>query len=161
MGVFDSIICEIKTILSEDNLLSDIIFTDIYNASAKPNPINNIYVGIGLNGVLISDKAFGEYFGIKDGNEIFGKGGNVSLKMKIYCPTKLSGEANCEVFSRLCNSLFASSIKNQITSISCFETTFDHNIGAFVMDCIVKLDVFIGNVNDDTPINNIVVKGVI
>lgn len=161
MGVFDSVVNEIKSILSEDSLLSDIIFTDIYQAIPKPNPINNIYVGIGLDGVSVSNKAFGEYFGIKNGNEIFGKGGNVSLKMRIYCPTKLGGESSLEVFSRLCNSLFESNLKNQITSITCSETTFDHNIGAFILDCIIKLDIFIANINNDAPIANIVVKGVI
>ncbi len=158
MGVFDGIVEEIKTVLAEDPTLSDIHFVNAHRIDAKPSPIKDIYVTLGLSGVETSSGAFGDYFGRKNGNDLFGKSGRVSISCKIHCPQTMDGSSCSEVFSRICNSLMLDDSMHQIESIICKGVSFENKSGAFVLDCTIKLRVFIGSTVDETEVSDIVVK---
>lgn len=161
MGIFDSTINDIILGLKDDSNLSDISFSFAFPSKYKTNPIKSILAVLSISSVEINDAAFSGYIGIKNDNETYGKLSSLDVSIRIYAPFSMGGEACVEAFSRICDSLFCGTNDYHIKSASCKRVEYDKNMYCFTLDCTLKINMFIGTVNDDTSISSITVKGVI
>lgn len=159
MAVFDEIIDEVKEGLGSEPGLKDITFVEFFKDYKRVNPLPHNLITIGIKKIEIKNKAFGKYLGFVRGNECFGKTGTIYITINIFVPKNNGGEATAEIFSRICNTLMNNSLHEQIVSIECGNVEFDKVSSAFVLSCIMKLEVIIGQQNDEAGITSIIVKG--
>lgn len=159
MAVFDEIIDEVKETLSSEPDLRDITVVEFFKDYKRVNPLSNNLITIGIKKIEVKNKAFGKYLGMVKGNECFGKTGIISITINIFVPKNNGGETTAEIFSRVCNTLMNNSLHEQILSIECGNVEFDKISNAFVLGCIMKLEVIIGQQNDEADITSIIVKG--
>lgn len=159
MAVFDEIIDEVINTLSSDTQLSDITFIDSFKNYKRQNPLQNNLVTVGVKKIELKDKAFGKYLGLVEGKNFFGKKAEIFVTLNIYVPKNQNGISVVEVFSRICDTLMKDNIKEQILSIESGDIEFNKNANAFVLNCILRLEAFIGNETNEPDITNIIVKG--
>lgn len=159
MAVFDEIIDEIINTLSSDTQLSDITFIESFKSYKRPNPLKGNLVTIGIKKVELKDKAFGKYFGVVKGNDFFGKNAEITITLNIYVPKSKDGVTTAEIFSKICSTLMNDNFQEQILSIECGDIDFNKGSDAFALDCLLRLEVIIGQENDESDITSIVVKG--
>ena len=89
----------------------------------------------------------------------FGKKAEIFVTLNIYVPKNQNGISVVEVFSRICDTLMKDNLKEQILSIESGDLEFNKNANAFVLNCILRLEAFIGNETNEPDITNIIVKG--
>ena len=159
MGVFDEIVDEIRLSLAQDAALSDMHFVKAFRVDKRANPIKKTYVTLALSQVEILNGAFGEYLGARDGNDLFGRKSNVYIGFNIYCPKNSDGSACSEAFSRICDHFILEDCERKIQEISCKEVKFDTTGDSFVLECKMKLCVFIAKEMQELQISDIVVQG--
>ncbi len=159
MGVFDSVVNNILNFLKQDKDLSGIDFVIAFRPIRKANPLLKPLVTVGLSGVEINNQSMGGYLGLVNNNEVYGKSAKVSCLIKIHCPVNLGGEKCIEVFSQICNSLVFKNLEYQIEDISCKDIDHVTNGNCYTLDCVLKVNTFVTESEEELPISNIVVKG--
>lgn len=161
LQTFDEIAEEVKTVLQENQELSDLTFVNSFRSTKKPNPIRSTYVSIGVSGVEFLDGAFGNYFGKFNNNELIGRNCCVSIGLRIYSSKDNDGDLCCQAFSKISYALILNNKLKGINKISCKEVSFDKSADAFFLDCMFKLNVFVGNSDDEIEISDIIVEGMV
>ena len=159
MELFDGVISHIIDVLSADTRLAQVDFVSAFRAKPKPNPLIKTLVTVGINGIEILDKALGQYLGIQNGKEVFGKGANICLLLRIHCPVRFGGEKCAEIFSMICNTLVFNDIGYKLNGLNCKDVDFDATSSCFVLDCLLSIDSFVTETTEQLNISNIKVKG--
>ena len=158
MSVFNDIVNTVKSNLSQSTNLSNVRFIDSAVMNKVPNPLEKVYVSIGINNIEIKNGAMNSYLGIGKNGEKYGNNADVDIEMKIFSP-KENGAENCyTIFSSMYEDILCKSQIYNVKSISCGKTSYTSDIFSFELTCNIKLNVFVAYENKDINISNIMIE---
>ena len=145
MNSFIEIVETIKDHLSVLDEFENINFIISSTSSKVPNPINKIYVTLGIDQIEISQGAFSGYLGILEDKEIYGDLNDINVGMKIYLPKTMDGEICYDVFSKIYGALLEEDNNFNIQSIKCEKVNYDSKVSAYTMECEIKISTLVGH----------------
>lgn len=158
MAIFDELVESVRTTLSNDQQLKDIQFVHAHRVKRKPSPLKKVYVTLGIDGVQIENSAFANYLGNENGKEIFGRCAHVSIQCRIYSPQNLGGLPCSDAFSRISSALLFRQSELRVDSVSCKDVKYNTSAGDFLLECVIKLFILLGEQEDETLVRDIVVE---
>lgn len=160
MSLFNDIAGQIKNILLNDVKFSGFIFLNASSSKVMPNPVNKVYITVGMKDININEGSFSRYLGFNNGNELYGKLVESNVALSVYVPQTFNGEKCYDIFSDIYESLLTSESSLNIKSISCGRVTYVDELFSFVLECSVNISAFVGYETDELEINSIkVIKG--
>lgn len=160
MGTFSGIVTEITAALQANTELSDIVFTQQFPIGVKPNPMKKIHAAIGLESAAVENGAFGGYFGIQNACELHGRRAELTVRIAIYAPHSMGGEACTGAFSRICDALIFGSTMG-VYAVNAGKMSYEGEAAAFVTQCSAKLRLYLGQEGGNEAVQSIIVKGVL
>lgn len=158
MSIFNDIVNTIKSNLSQSSSLSNVKFINSTVMNKVPNPIEKVYVSIGINNIEIKNGAMNSYLGIGKSGEKYGNNADIDIEMKIFSP-KEKGLENCyTIFSSMYEDILCKNQIYNVKSVSCGQVSYNSDIFSFELICNIKLNLFIAYETNDINISNIVIE---
>lgn len=158
MSLFNNIIEQIKTTLSQNSELNSVKFVDTNIGEKVPNPIKNIYVSLGIGKVLINKAAFNSYLGKSVNGEQYGNSLNIDIEMKIFSPKNIGIKRCYWVFSKIFEELLYHKKNFNIENISCEKIVYNEDISSFELECKLNFNAYLAYETQDINISKISIE---
>lgn len=158
MSVFNDIVEQIKSSLSQCATLADVKFIDADREEVVPNPIRNTYVSLGINSVSISEGAFGSYLGLSRVGEQYGNSSEIDIEMKIFSPRHSGGKQCYEIFSRIYEELLYHAANYNFKGVACKKARYNDELFSFELECHLRLSAYLGYETEDINISSIQIE---
>lgn len=161
MAVFDSLITDLIDELQDETSLSDMDFKAFYGNAPKLNPLTKTTVVFGFGGMKINSNAMNDYLGVNSTSQLSSKQADYTVEFLIYTPQSSGGSETIEVLDKLCEVLlFKNNVTDRFVTINANKQIYDSKNFAFVIGGFINFKFAVSEENNETAINNIIVKGV-
>ena len=158
MSIFNDIVEQIKLSLSQCSTLADVKFIDTGREEVVPNPINNVYVSLGISSIEINEGSFGAFLGLTSVGEQYGNTSEIDIEMKIFSPRQSGSKMCYDVFSKIYEELLYHAKNYNVKCIACKKAKYNDDIFSFELECHLKLNAYLGYQTEDINISNIQIE---
>lgn len=157
--MLDEIVTEVLARLQAEENLKDVRFVPAFSPARKPAPLRRPMGTVGLRGVTMEEGALGGLLGRREGNSLTGGRAAAELSIGLYLPRESGGAACGELFSRLCDCLALGGLQG-VRALTAGPAHWEEDAGAYVMECTLRLRLYLGREESGQPVTGLVVKGV-